>query len=186
VTEDYFALQVLNNVLGGGFSSRLNLNLRENKGYTYGAFSALRFGKFQSLFLGIAPVETRVTKEAVEELVSEFEALAGWSRPVTEKELDEAKATLIRGYAQRFETLAQISGEIAELNGFGLPMDELERYTDGIDAVDLSHVQKAAKDYVNVNDFALVVVGDASQIEAGLQSLDLGDVVRLDVEGNPI
>ena len=184
MTEDYFALQVLNNVLGGGFSSRLNLNLRENKGYTYGAFSALRFAKFQSLLLGIAPVETRVTKEAVEELISEFEALATWSRPVTEKELDDAKATLIRGYSQRFETMAQIAGEIAELNGFGLPMEELARYTHGIDAVDLSHVKKAAKEYVKVNDFVLIVVGDASQIEPGLQSLDLGDVLRVDVEGN--
>jgi zinc protease len=186
LTEDYFALQILNNVLGGGFSSRLNLNLRENKGYTYGAFSALRFGKYQSLFLGIAPVESKVTKEAVEELLSEFEALASWSRPVTQKELDDAKATLIRGYAQRFETLAQIAGEIAELDGFGLSMDELGRYTSGIDGVDLSRVQKAAKDYITIKDCALVVVGDAAQIEPGLQSLDFGDVVRLDVDGNPV
>jgi zinc protease len=185
LTEDYFALQILNNVLGGGFSSRLNLNLRENKGYTYGAFSALRFGKYQSLFLGIAPVESKVTKEAVEELLSEFEALANWSRPVTQKELDDAKATLIRGYAQRFETLAQIAGEIAELDGFGLPMEELERYTKGIDGVELAHVQRAATDYITINDYALVVVGDAAQIEPGLQSLDFGDVVRLDVDGNP-
>ncbi len=184
VTEDYFALQVLNNVLGGGFSSRLNLNLRENKGYTYGAFSALRFAKFQSLFLGIAPVETRVTKEAIEELVSEFDALASWSRPVTEKELDDAKATLSRGYSQRFETMAQIAGEIAELSGFGLHMDELARYSEGIEAVDFAQIQKAAKEYVKVNDFVLVVVGDASQVEPGLESLNLGDVVRVDVEGN--
>ena len=117
-------------------------------------------------------------------MVSEFEALASWSRPVTKEALADAKATLIRGYAQRFETLAQIAGEIAELDGYGLPLDELKRYTEGIGAVDVGHIQKAAKDYVTIGDFALVVVGDAAQIEPGLRSLDVGEVVRLDPDGN--
>jgi zinc protease len=185
-TSDYFSLQVLNNVLGGGFSSRLNLNLRENKGYSYGAFSALRFGRFQSLFLGIAPVETGVTKEAVHEMLAEFEAISSWERPVTEQELDDAKATLVRGYAQRYETLAQIAGEIAELEGFDLPMEELAGYTSHIEAVSLDHLEAAAGKYIPTKDFVLVVVGDLHQVEPGIGSLDLDEVIRVDAEGNPV
>jgi zinc protease len=185
-TSDYFSLQVLNNVLGGGFSSRLNLNLRENKGYSYGAFSAIRFGRFQSLFLGIAPVETGVTKEAVQEMLAEFEAMASWERPVTEQELDDAKATLVRGYAQRYETLAQIAGEVAELEGFGLPMEELVTYTSHIEAVSLDHLEAAADKYIPTQDFVLVVVGDLHQVEPAIRSLELDEVIRVDVEGDPI
>jgi zinc protease len=185
-TSDYFSLQVLNNVLGGGFSSRLNLNLREKKGYSYGAFSALRFGRFQSLFLGIAPVETGVTKDAVQEMLNEFEAMSSWKRPVAEQELEDAKATLIRGYAQRYETLAQVAGEIAELEGFGLSMEELAGYTSQIEAVSLDHLEAAAGKYIPTEDFVLVVVGDLQQVEPGIRSLELDEVIRVDVDGDPV
>jgi zinc protease len=185
-TSDYYSLQVLNNVLGGGFSSRLNLNLRENKGYSYGAFSALRFGRFQSLLLGIAPVETRVTKEAIQEMLAEFEAMASWERPVTEQEIDDAKATLVRGYAQRYETLAQIAGEVAELEGFGLPVEDLSRYTSGIEAVSLDDLKRSAHDYISTEKHVLVIVGDLVQVEPAIRSLDLGEVIRVDADGNPI
>jgi zinc protease len=185
-TEDYYTLQVLNTVLGGGFSSRLNLNLREQKGFSYSAFSALRFGRFQSLILGIAPVETGVTKEATEEMLGEFEAMASWTRPVSDQELEDAKTTLIRGYAQRFETLAQIAGEIAELEGFNLPIEEMSRYTSCIDAVKLEDMQEAAKKYFRTQDSAIVLVGDLSQIGDGLRALDQWDVVPVDTDGAPI
>jgi predicted Zn-dependent peptidase len=185
-TQDYYTLQVLNTVLGGGFSSRLNLNLRERKGYSYGAFSALRFGRFQSLFLGIAPVETRVTKEAVVEMLGEFEAMAEWSRPVSEKELEDAKATLVRGYAQRFETLAQIAGEIAELEGFNLPIEEMSRYTSCIEAVNLKGIEEAGKRYICTQDSAIVLVGDLSQIGDGIRALDAWEICQVDPDGTPI
>jgi zinc protease len=183
-SPDYFPLQVLNNVLGGGFSSRLNLNLRENKGYSYGAFSALRFGRFQSLLLGIAPVETGVTRQAVQEMLAEFDQVATWRRPITEQELDDAKATLIRGYAQRYETLAQIAGEIAELDGFGLSMKELTRHTSGIESVDLDDLKVVAEKCIRTEDSVFVVVGDLVQIEPAIRSLDLGELARVNAEGN--
>jgi zinc protease len=185
-TEDYYTLQVLNTVLGGGFSSRLNLNLREQKGFSYSAFSALRFGRFQSLLLGIAPVETRVTKEAVGEMVGEFEALADWSRPVSDQELEDAKATLIRGYAQRFETLAQIAGEIAELEGFSIPIEDMPRYTSCIEAVSLEDIRAAAESYIRTQDSAIVLVGDLSLIENGIRELDSWEVIQVDSDGSPI
>ncbi len=182
-TKDYYTLHVLNTVLGGGFSSRLNLNLREKKGYSYSAFSALRFGRFQSLLLGIAPVETRVTKEAIEEMLGEFEAMAAWTRPVSHKELEDAKGTLIRGYAQRFETLAQIAGEIAELDGFNLPIEEMPRYTSSIEAVNLEDMREAAEKYLRTEDSTIVLVGDLSQIGDGLRALDQWEVVQVDSDG---
>jgi zinc protease len=185
-TADYHALQVLNNVLGGGFSSRLNLNLREQKGYSYGAFSAIRFGRFQSLLLGIAPVETRVTKEAIQEMLAEFEAMASWARPVTDEELATSKNTLMRGYAQRFETLGQVAGEIAELEGFGLPLEEIERYPKRIQDVNLDQIGAAARKYLTTDRLVLVVVGDASKVEGGLRSLGLGDPIRIDADGKPV
>ncbi|MFQ5790985.1 MAG: M16 family metallopeptidase [Acidobacteriota bacterium] len=185
-TPDYHAIEVLMNILGGGFASRLNLNLREDKGYSYGAFSAVRYGRIQSLLLGIAPVATPVTKEAIQEMLSEFEALGSWSRPVTERELADARGTLVRGYAQRFETLAQVAGELAELEGYGLAPEELTRYTAGIQEVTLAQVEAAARKYLRTDQVSLVVVGDKTQVESGLRSLGLGPFVELDPEGQPV
>ena len=182
-TPQYHVLEVLNAILGGGFSSRLNLNLREEKGYSYGAFSVLRYGIVQSLLLGVAPVESRVTKEALRELVGEFEALASWSRPVTEEELADAKATLIRGDAQRFETLAQVAGEVAELDCYGLPPEELARYVTGVERVTLDNVREAARMYIRPQNLLLLVVGDAALVEPGIRELDLGPIVQVDPEG---
>ncbi len=185
-TPDYYALQVLNNVLGGGFSSRLNLNLREKKGYSYGAFSAIRFGSFQSLLLGIAPVETRVTKESIEEMLSEFEAISSWARPVTDEELGNSKNTLMRGYAQRFETLGQVAGEVAELEGFGLPLEGIADYPNRIEDVTLDQIRSAAAKYLKTDPLVLVVVGDAAKVEDGIRSLGLGEPIRVDADGKPV
>jgi zinc protease len=185
-TVDYHTLEVMNAILGGGFSSRLNLNLREDKGYSYGAFSVLGYGIVQSILLGVSPVESGVTKEALRELVGEFEALASWSRPVTEEELADAKATLIRGDAQKFETLSQVGGEVAELDCYGLPVRELARYVTGIEDVTLEKVREAAERYIRPEHMLLVVVGDASQVEGGIRELDLGPVIHLDNEGHPV
>jgi zinc protease len=185
-TADFYPLEVLNAILGGGFSSRLNLNLREEKGYSYGAFSVLRYGIVQSLLLGVAPVETRVTKEAIQEMLGEFDALASWARPVTDKELADAKGTLIRGEAQKFETLGQVGGEVAELDCFGLPMDELTRYPTGIEEVTMEEVQEAAGKYIQPDHLLLVVVGDSAQVEPGIQELDLGPILPIDAEGQPV
>ena len=185
-TARYHVLEVLNTILGGGFSSRLNLNLREEKGYSYGAFSVLRYGIFQSVLLGAAPVESSVTKESLRELVNELEALASWSRPVTEEELADAKATLIRGDAQRFETMAQVAGEVAELDCYGLPLDELSRYLSSVERVTVEDLQEAARTHIRPQNMLLLVVGDAAEQERGIRELDLGPIVRVDAEGETL
>jgi zinc protease len=185
-TPDYDVLEVLNTVLGGGFSGRLNLNLREEKGYTYGAFSSIRYGTVQSVLLSSAPVESSVTKEAIQEMLKEIEDLHRWRRPVTPEELSHAKENLVRGFAQRFETLSQIAGEIAELEGFGRQPDELRDYTDGVESVTMGNLEEAASKYLDSERSVLVVVGDRAKIAEDLLSLDFGPVVRLDADGDPM
>ncbi len=185
-TPDYHVLEVLNSVLGGSFSGRLNLNLREDKGYTYGAFTSLRYGNVQSVFLGSAPVESSVTKEAILEMLREFEDLHLWRRPVTLEELAHAKENLVRGFAQRFETLSQIAGEIAELEGYGREPEELRQYPERVESVTLETLEAAARKYLDGAHSILVVVGDKAKVSEGLLSLDLGPVVRLDADGDPM
>ena len=182
-TPQYHVLEVLNVILGGSFSSRLNLNLREDKGYSYGAFSGVRYGIVQSALLASAPVESRVTQASLRELVNELEALASWSRPVTEKELGDAKATLIRGDAQRFETLGQVAGEVAELDCYGLPLEELNRYVSGVERVTVEDLEEAARTHLRLENMLLLVVGDAAEQERGIQELGFGPLARVDVEG---
>ncbi len=186
VTSNYHVLEVLNTVLGGGFSGRLNLNLREDKGYTYGAFSSIRYGIVQSVFLSSAPVESSVTKEAIHEMQKEIEDLHQWRRPVTSEELLHAQENLIRGFAQRFETLSQIAGEIAELEGFGRAPEELREYTERVESVSLGALEEAARRYLDTEHSILVVVGDKARVAEGLLSLEHGPVVRLDADGDPM
>ena len=185
-TVDYHTLEVMSTILGGGFSSRLNLNLREDKGFSYGAFSVLRYGIVQSIFLGVSSVESGVTKPALQEMVKEFEDMASWSRPVTDEELADAKAILVRGDAQRFETLAQVGGEVAELDCYGLPLRELARYVTGIEDVNIEKIREAAQRYIRPQHMLLVVVGDAAKVEPGIRELDFGPIVHVDKEGEPL
>ena len=185
-TEDYYILEVLNNILGGGFSGRLNLNLREDKGFTYGASSSIRFATLQSILVGSAPVESSVTKDALEQLIAEFDALATWDRPVTDEELAHAKENLVRGFAQRYETLAQVAGKVAELDGYGLPLDEMGRYTDKIESITKEQLEAAASKYLSTEDAILLVIGDAEKVAAGVASLEFGELTHLDADGEPI
>ncbi len=186
VTPDYHVLEVLNTVLGGGFSGRLNLNLREDKGYTYGAFSSIRYGVVQSVFLSSAPVESSVTKEAIQEMQKEIEDLHKWRRPVTSEELLHAQENLIRGFAQRFETLSQIAGEIAELEGYDRTPEELQEYTSRVESVTIGALEEAAGRYLDSEHSILVVVGDKAKVAEGLLSLEYGPTVRLDADGDPM
>jgi zinc protease len=185
-SPDRFAVEVLNTILGGGFTSRLNLNLREDKGYAYGAFSVLGPGRAQSMMLAYAPVETSATGEALLEMLKEIEDLAAWRRPATEKELADAQATLVRGYAQRFETLSQLAGEVSALEGFGMALSELEDYAAGIEAVNAAALERVARSVLRPQELLVVLVGDLSAIEKRLGELDLGPLQRVDAEGQPV
>lgn len=184
-SPDYYGVDLMNTILGGYFSGRLNLNLREDKGYSYGAFSGFNERSTYGHWSASAGVQTNTTKESLVEFERELRGIAG-ERPITAQELADAKANLVRGYAQQFETNAQVAGEISTLFVYGLPLDSLGKYESAIDALTPEQVAAMAKKYVDASKTVILVVGDRSKIEEGVRSLNLGKVVVLDASGKPI
>jgi zinc protease len=184
--EDFYAWHLVDAVWGGGgFGTRLNLNLREDKGYSYGVFSNEIFYSRGTIWTAGGGVQTNKTKESVTEFVNELQGIAG-KRPVTAAELESAKLVRVRGYAQQFESLGRIAGQIAQYWGLGLPMSELQREPQEISKMTLDVVNAAATKYAVPSHATLLLVGDAAKIEEAVRSLNLGDVITLDVEGKPV
>jgi zinc protease len=185
-SPDFFPLLVMNNLLGGGFVSRINLNLREDKGYTYGARSFFDFRRGAGPFTATAPVQTAVTKESVMELLKELRGVRG-EIPVTTAELEYAKQGIIRGFPRTFETPSQIADRLETVVTYGLPDTYFNSYIERVQAVTLEDVNRVANRYLQPDRMAVVIVGDRSKIEQGLRSLgDLGEhITFLDAEGRP-
>ncbi len=181
-TEDYYPLRLADLVWGGAFMSRLNLNLREDKGYSYGAFSRLTLRSAGGAWMGGGGVQTDKTKESVVELVSELKGIGG-QRPVSETELADAKANRVRGYAQQFESLSRIGSQVRQLWVLDLPMTELQREVEETQRTKLADVNQAAHRYAVPEKATLLLVGDRSKIENGVRDLHLGPLVVLDAEG---
>ena len=172
-TPDYHALVVLNMVLGGQFVSRVNMNLREDKGYTYGARTAFDFRRGRGPFLLQVGVQTEVTADALREALGELAAIRG-ERPVTEAELTTAKAALTRGYPRNFETADQIARAAAQLALYELPDDYFSQFASRVSAVDIAEVTRVATQYLDPAHMLTVVVGDRDRITAPLAALNLG------------
>ena len=181
---DFYALQVMNTMLGGQFTSRINLNLREDKGYTYGARSGFNFRKGAGPFTASGNVQTAVTKESVVEFMKELNGIRG-TIPVTAKELEYSKQSLIRRYPSGFETVGQISGQLSNLVVYGLPDTSFNNYIPKINSVSVADVNRVANKYLNPSKMAIVIVGDRKVIEAGLKQLGYSFAL-LDSEGNAV
>jgi predicted Zn-dependent peptidase len=175
----YHASEVMNTLLGGAFTSRLNDNLREQHGYTYGAGSALRRYRGAGLFLAGADVQTDKTAEAVTEFLKELERI---QVPASPEEVERARSYVALGYAGEFETTSQVARRIAEKVVYGLPDSFFGEYVPRTLAVDAAALQAAAEATVDPERIALVVVGDRSKVEAPLRALKLGPVDVLTVE----
>jgi zinc protease len=183
LNPDYYSLLVMNTILGGGFTSRINMNLREDKGYTYGARSGFVFRRGAGPFSAGGDIQTAVTKEAIEEFMKELNDIRG-GRPVTQKELDYNKQSLIRRYPSGFETVGAISNQLANLVTYGLPDSYFNDYISKVNAVTIEDVDRVAKKYLDPSKMAIVIVGDRKVIEPGLKELGY-PVTLLDTEGNP-
>ena len=181
---DYFPLQVMNSILGGQFSSRVNLNLREEKGYTYGARTGLSYRRGAGPFTASADVQTAVTKESVAEFIKEIKGIRG-ELPVSQSELEYNKQSLIRAYPRGFETVGQISGQLSNLIVYGLPDSYFNDYISKVNAVTLADVNRVANKYLTPDKLAIVVVGDRKVIEPGLKELNY-PITLLDTDGNPV
>lgn len=177
---DYFPILVLNGLLGGDFTSRINLNLREDKGYTYGASSSFTMARIAGPFVAGAAVQTAVTRESVIEFMNELEGIRT-SNPVTSAELESTKSALIRREPLLLETNSRIAGRIADLVRYDLPADYFDQYTDRIAEVTVDDVNRVAREQLRPGNMAIVVVGDRAAIEQGLRELPYPvDIVAVD------
>jgi zinc protease len=184
---DYYALQVMNSILGGGGSARLFMNLREDKGYTYGAYSGFQFRRGAGPFTASAAVQTAVTKESVMEFLKELNGIRG-AIPVTPKEFEDNKQSLVRSFPGGFETNSQIAGQLGSLVVYNLPDSYFNEYITKVKAVTMEDVNRVANKYLTPDKMAIVVVGDRKAIELGLKGIEgWGNKISyLDTEGNPV
>jgi zinc protease len=178
---DHMPLSVLNYAFGGQFSARLNQNLRQDKGYSYGYNSGISWYNAPSLLSAGGSVQTEVTRESVIETLREFGDISG-NRPLTEAELDNAKNGLRLGYPAGFERPAQLLAQLMQLTQFGLPDDYFTHFEERLAAVSLADTHRVGAQYLPASRLTILVVGDREQIEQPLR--DLGHpLTLLDAEG---
>jgi len=173
-TPDYYALVVMNTVLGGAFSSRLNINLREEHGYTYGASSAFDFRLLRGPFLAASAVQTAVTEKALVEFMKE---LRGIRESVSEEEVARARNYVALAYPSDFQTVAQIAGQIEEMVFYQLPDSYFNDYVRNILSVTKENVLRVARETIDPDNLVVVLVGDRKVLEQPVKSLDLGPIV---------
>ncbi|HEX7707838.1 MAG TPA: pitrilysin family protein [Thermoanaerobaculia bacterium] len=184
--DGYDAFRLADSVWGGGgFGTRLNLNLREDKGYSYGVFSNLSQFSGATMWVASGGVQTDKTKESVVEFVKELGDLAG-TRPITAEELEAARDGRIRGYSQQFESLGRIADQITELWANRLPLSELQREITAAGQISRDQVLAASTTWARPKEAVLLLVGDREKIEPGIRELNLGEIVILDAEGKPV
>lgn len=172
-TSDYFALRVLNTILGGSFTSRLNQNLREAHGYAYGASSVFDMRRGAGPFYATAGVQTDKTAEALTEF---FKELDGIRKPIPPDEVEKAKNYVALLMPRNFETTESMAGSLATAFVYNLPPDYFSTFTERVRAVTPAEVHAAAERYIQPDKFAVVVVGDRKVIEPGIKALNLGAI----------
>lgn len=178
-TPDYAVLEVLNTVLGGSFTSRLNQNLREKNGYAYGASSAFDMRMSAGPFLAAAGVQTDKTADALREF---FNELNGILTPVPAGELAKAKNYVALGFPGEFETTGDMARKLEELVVYNLPESTFSNFVPSVTAVTAADLQRAAARFVQPEKMAVVVVGDLKAIEGPIRALNLGPVTVLPID----
>ena len=176
-------LGVVNNIFGGNFGSRINMNLREDKHWSYGVRSSVLPARSQGLYLSTSPVQADKTKEALQELVREYGDIAG-AKPITEAELKEAQDNSTLSLPGSFETAGQLGGAYSTILQYQLPEDYYNTFTNKITAMTPADANALAKRVIEPGKLVWVVVGDVKKIEAGVRELNLGEVRKVDADGN--
>ncbi len=180
-TPDYFPLTVMNTILGGAFSSRLNLNLREKHGYTYGASSGFAMRRRPGPFLISTAVQTEVTHLAVTEILREVEGIR--EAPVTPQEIEDARNYVAGVFPLRMQTTDGLAARLMEMVVYDLPEDHLHRYRERILEVTEEEVLRVARAHLHPERMTTLVVGDAAQIQGPLEQLGIGEVRVVDEFG---
>jgi len=175
----------MNEMLGVLFQSRLNHNIREVKGYSYGVGSSFGFGKGPGAFRAGGDIVTAKTDSALIEFMKELKGIVG-EKPITDEEIQTAKENLIQGLPQRFASVSAISGAITSLVVQGLPEDFYQTYAKNVSAVTKEDLLRVAKKYIDLNHLAIVIVGDRSSVEAPLKATNIAPITYIDIEGNAV
>ncbi len=176
-------IETMNTVLGGDFTSRINMNLREDKHWSYGALTLLWDARGQRPYLVYASVQTDKTKESLGEIQKELNGIRG-DKPATEDELARAKASETLTLPGRWETMSAVVDSIGEIVRFGLSDDYFNTFSQRVRAMGLDDINDAAKKVIHPGNLVWVVVGDREKIEPGIRELNIGEVSLIDGDGN--
>jgi zinc protease len=182
---DAIAIETMNDILGGDFVSRINMNIREDKHWSYGAQSVLVGAKGQRPFVVLAPVQSDKTKETMVEIGNELEGILG-KKPITNDEFQNAKNSKVLGLPGQWETMAAVQASLGEIVRFGLPDDYFQKYSGRVQKLTIDDLAKAAKKVVHPEAVTWVIVGDRARIEPKIRELGFSEVVVIDVDGNVI
>jgi len=184
-TPDYYAIAVMNNILGQLFQSRLNYLIRELHGYSYGVSSGFAFGKGPGSFRAGGGIVTAKTDSALIDFMGELKGVQG-GKPFTDDELKQGKESLIQRLPQRFAGVDAAAGAISTLYIQGLPETYWQEYAKNIAAVTSDDLVRVAKKYIDLDHFNILIVGDRAVIEEPLRKTGIAPIVVLDIEGKPV
>jgi len=183
--ENYLTQDMANDVLGGEFTSRVNMNLREDKGWAYGAYTFTTSARGQRMWLVYAPVQADKTKESLAELGKEFAAYLG-DKPATETELQRIVANRINSLPGKFETAGSVLGSLLSNDRFGRSNDYVSSLKAKYTGLEISAIKVEAQNHIQPSKLTWLIVGDRAQIEAGIKELNLGPIEVWDKDGNRI
>ncbi len=182
---DETAIETFNDVLGGQFSSRINLNLREEKHWSYGARSTVVATRAQRPFFAYAPVQTDKTAESIKEIDREIREIQS-KNPPSQAELERVQRSNTLSLSGRWETNQAVLAAVNEIVSYGLPDDYWNNYAQSLNELSLEDVSGAARNTVDPDALTWVVIGDRQRIEAELKALDMGEIRLIDTDGNPV
>jgi predicted Zn-dependent peptidase len=184
-TPDYYALRVLNSFFGEQFQSRLNANIREQKGYSYGVSSRFAYGRGPGAFRAGGEIVTAKSDSALIEFMKELKGIRG-DRPITDDEMQAAKNALIQSLPARFASVGGVNSSISEIYTQDLPEDYYQNFVMRVNAVTKDDVLRVARKYIDPDHLAIVIVGDKEKIEGPLAATKIAPIVYLDLNGDPI
>jgi zinc protease len=184
-TPDYYAIQVMNNILGVLFQSRLNHNIREVKGYSYGVFSGFSYGRGPGEFEAGGGIVSAKTDSALIEFMKELKGVQG-TVPFTDDEVTQGKESLIQSLPRRFSSVNGIGGSVASIYTQGLPESFYQDFATKINAVTRDDLVRVAKKYIDLDHLNIVIVGDRATIENPLRKTGIAPVAILDASAKPV
>lgn len=184
-TPEFYAIEVMDTLLGGMFQSRLNADIREEKGLSYGVSSSFAFGKGPGPFRAGGDIISAKSDVALTEFMTQFKGMQG-SRPVTDEEIKTSKDSLVQSLPGMFDSVSSIGGAIGRLWLQGLPDTYYQQYGKAVNAVTKADMVRVAKQYIDIDHLSIVIVGDRATIDAPLKATKIAPVEYLDIEGNPV